>query len=137
MTLSTATGSTPQGGGKRRLTRLRTLAVSAALVGSLAALVPSSAVAVSGSGVILGPWSCGPDQTISMSFGVTGTGAAAKVILEPFRFTTKWSEPALDSIVLKPGHTNIQPAEIGRTINWFQYTTFGNAKLNSWTKNCN
>jgi hypothetical protein len=127
--------SSTQGVDDRKLTRIRAFVVSALLAGVLLSLAPTSALAVTGNGVILGPWSCGPDQTISMATHVTGS-AGSYVDLDPIRYTDFIGDPALWSIRIYPGWTTLHLPNVGRTINWFQYTTHGNAALVAWPKSC-
>jgi hypothetical protein len=114
--------------------RLRRVALAAMIVGAVGAAGPSSAVAVTGQGGVTGPWSCGPDQTVSLTMRVTGTGNASVDLV--VKYVTGGGIEGFYEPTLYPGYTTVRPPDVGRTIFWFVYQTYGNANLRSWVKNC-
>jgi hypothetical protein len=122
--------------GRRLAAKFATIAM---LLIALSGLGTSGAAAVTGSGGIVGHWSCGPGQTISMTFYVTGSGSTALVTLDIYyKGTGMWAgeDWIVNGFAVRPGYTTIRPPSAGRTIYKFTYKTYGNANLRSWTKNC-
>jgi hypothetical protein len=135
MLFRTVVGSSMPGAYDRILTRMRGLVVAALLAGLLASLGPSSALAVTGDGAVVGPWSCGPDQQVGLTFHVTGT-SGAYVDIDYFYYATWTTEWSADGAHLLPGYTFVSPPVASRTISKFYYHTAGNANLVSWTRSC-
>lgn len=111
------------------------LAVSALLLAALAAIGPSSVAAVTGTGIIVGPWSCPPDQKAGLTFNVTGSG---DVTIDMYYMGAGLflGQTLIKDFTIYPGYTTIYPPSGGRSIAKFSYSTFGTANLRTWIKSC-
>jgi hypothetical protein len=119
--------------GRRRHKRVRAATV-AVLVG-LFALFPSSALALHGHGIVQGPWSCSPDERISMVFHVTGTGTGYKAGAAIHYRDTLGDDYIFDRNMYA-GWTTMTPPRASRTIYFFEWSTYGDGVIASWTKSC-
>jgi len=120
--------------GRSRFGQLRAIAASALVAASFVSMQAPSAMA-QGPYFVQGPWSCGPDQTISMTFHVTGSSGS--VAVEPIFYSSVYGD-VLWQYTLHPGYYTKTPPNVLRTIYWFRWGNLdGNAAVTSWAKSCN
>jgi hypothetical protein len=119
----------------RKFGRIRAYAASLLVAGLLAVSTATSALALTGEGIIIGPWSCGPDQQVGLTFYVTGTGGGYKAGVAYYYNDTHGNWWIVQRN-LYAGYTYLSPPLASRTITKFEWSTYGNGNIRSWTKSC-
>jgi len=114
----------------RKFVRLRTLLAAGLLVGLLASVTAPSVGARS----IVGPWTCGPDSTISFSAYVTGPSGS--YVGFDFKYIDKYGGIRLWGTTVNPGTRTINLPSAGRSIVTFTYWEYNHSVLRAWGTGC-